>query len=146
MFTDRLQWRAHFSDGTTLSQYEGDRERSFRDVLNREEDLCVLELSDPNSKEVYKVNLTDGSFQVGEILIPIFNPPGTKYRVIYFKSVRLEMGGYGVVRDVDFHIGWQTTFEGRNYKLILCIKSNGDVGFMNVTQKGDIRRNIMGVK
>lgn len=140
--SDRLQWRAYLSNNILINQFENSVEKSFREVLDKEDMIISFELF--NNEESYVVYLQDGRFKIGDTLIPIFNPEGCEYRLIYFKSKTLHFGPMGNEEETDYFLGWQVTYRERNYKLILNIKNDKSVGFTNIPPRdGDIRKDIM---
>jgi len=140
--SDRLCWRAVLKNNSLINQFDNGIEKSFREVLDKEDLVVSFELF--NDDESYVVYLQDGGFKIGDILIPVFNPGGQEYRLIYFKSRVLHFGPSGAEEETEYFLGWQVTYDERNYKLMLNIKNDGRVGFMNISPRDeDIRKHIM---
>lgn len=131
-----FHWRAKFTDGTILKQFDEDgTAHSFVEVQAKEDALVFFWLEAVDSPDPFSigVSLTDGAFNINEFVInalredkpwSIYNP---EFRIINFRRVREhftldEPRGH----DVDYFIGWQVTHDGKNYKKLLCFNSNGE--------------------
>jgi hypothetical protein len=126
-------FEAHFKDDTLIQQSPDDISKidptksAFYDVLQREDDLIAFGLYSNETSYTYAVDLRDSHFEINKV--PFFAsdalnlPRETKFRLIYFRQVRrhfhvgtLEPQGI----DTSFHIGWQTTVDGKNYQHIIA--------------------------
>lgn len=135
-----FHWRAEFTDGSVLKQFEDDgTPHSFAEVQDREDDLVYfwLELQDTPSPLNIGVSLVDGKFNVNEFEIESLHDDSypwvrhnPKFRVINFRRVRQHFNEqmYETTRDTDYFIGWQITHEGKNYKKLLKIGADGTFG------------------
>lgn len=132
-----FHWRAQLTDGTVLKQFRSDgTETPFSEVQLNEEYLINfwLELQDGPSTFNIGVNLVDGSFNINEfVILPLkddkpwknYNPD---FRLINFRRIREHFFINGKVNgvDMDYFLGWQVTHEGKNYKKLLCLDSEGN--------------------
>lgn len=130
-----FHWRAEFTDGTIVKQYDDDgTPHKFQEVQDREDSLVYfwLELMDAPNTTVIGVDLTDGSFNINDFVInPLKDDEpwaafGPEFRVINFRRVRKHMNTLGEQwEDMDYFIGWQTTHQGKNYKKLMKIGFDG---------------------
>jgi hypothetical protein len=125
-----------YLDGSQFYQTQEDKSETreggsaFTDV--NQEQVHIFQLAnweaaavDMHTPERYLVDLTDGHFEVGGF--PFFAqipPVGSKLRLIYFRRTRIHMqiGGEEIAREVEYHFGWQTTCDGRNYQQTLILE------------------------
>lgn len=133
-----FHWRAQFTDGSTLKQFDENGEHGFGEIQDKEDALTSfwLDFQNNNYSVSIGVDLTDGSFNINDFTIePMLDDVKWKdlnvdFRVIYFRRNRrhytAEMLPLG--HDIDYFIGWQTTYEGKNYKRILKIGADGTIG------------------
>jgi len=130
-----LKWRAYFRNQHVLEQYsDSGKERLFREVLDRQNELERLELVEDG--KIYSINLLDGSFYItgvrlnliteAELGIPLRN---AKYRIIYYKRVQREVSGVNVgsPKIICYLLGWQSTANGKNIQRILQIYPTGEI-------------------
>ena len=68
----------------------------------------------------FSVDLIDGSLNAGGEIFSVQGVPPTPLRLIYYKHMESDTGGYEPVC-AYFVVGWQTTFEGRNVRLGLKV-------------------------
>lgn len=114
---------AFYRDGSKFEQTDGDisnidpTKSAFYDV--DQNNLIKFELSDGQQK--ISVNLDNGSFDIngfplniGDDELPIRN----NLRLIYYRQNTV-LFGPNPSRDVVYCLGWQTTFNGKNYKKII---------------------------
>jgi hypothetical protein len=129
-------FECHFSDGTMLQQTAEDvsqiasseeHKSAFYDVMQRIDDVIVFGIVDPN--HTYSVDLRDGHFEIDGLAFTIHDkedlPPDAKYRLVYFRR-RTEAVTLGYVQaqtsSVAYHIGWQTTVDGKNYQKTIAVR------------------------
>ena len=114
---------AFYRDGSRFEQTIGDisnidpTKSAFYDV--NQEDLIKFELSDGHQK--ISVNLENGSFDINGFILNIGDdelPIRNNLRLIYYRHNTVLFGPHSS-RDVVYCLGWQTTFNGKNYKKII---------------------------
>lgn len=137
-----FHWRAEFTDGSVLRQFDENGEHSFKEVQDRESSLkyFYLELQNSADPVLIGVSLVDGSFNIGDMIIKsmkddydwvLYKP---HFRVINFRRVRHHSTLMGdalhpnPIPDIDYFIGWQLVHEDKNYKKLLRIGSDGSFG------------------
>lgn len=118
-----------FSDGSILKQTQEDSSRSiagknaFYDVITRLSEVERFSLI--GNGKTYTVDLTDGHFECNEVPFVISTdlPEGPHdYRLIYFHRHRhMTSSGAPNSESVSFHLGWQTTINGKNFQQIIAI-------------------------
>lgn len=90
-----------------------------------------MELSLVDNEAVYSVSLETGMFNVNGLKLGFDEvKEGDKFRLIYFKRVRQNMGSFGADSSIriTYNIGYQTTKKGKNIKRYLMISDN-DIRF-----------------
>lgn len=126
-----LPWYAVFKDGSSINQFEGNKERLFKDVLERQDELHLFALRG-NGGHNYIVDLEKGTIEIaytaGERLEPradMLRKKPYKYRLIYYREVTrtfgnnlAEVGTPGYI----YFLGFQYTDENaKNHKRIMKI-------------------------
>lgn len=130
-----LKWRAYFNGGRVLEQFDSKgKEKLFREVLDRQEDLEKVELV--GNGEIYQVNLITGEFFIKGIkFLPITETElgiyhrNVKYRIIYYKRKQTTIT-QTTTREptlVCYLLGWQATINGKSIKRIMHIYPSGKV-------------------
>jgi hypothetical protein len=100
--SEPIQWRAFYSDGTTLSQYEGGQEQRYTDIdRGRLTAFAVLKNDVP--------------------LVMVHLDPGQQ--LIYRRRVFVRPDG----RIVLHLVGWQQKWGGENKQFIACVNEDGQV-------------------
>jgi len=129
----KYHFHVQFKDGTTYAQSADDSPRisasgsAFTDIKDRLDEITHFSLYQ-ESDLACLVDLTDGHFEVAGIPIQVQDPsvnfPGdTVYRLIYFRRiVRTRTGDVDQLDSVQYHIGWQTTLDGKNYQQTIAVK------------------------
>lgn len=132
-----LPWFAVFNDGSSINQYEGNKERLFKDVLERQDELQLFGLKKAGGLN-YIVDLEKGTIETaqtaGERLPPradMLRKQPYKYRLIYYREVTrtfgnnlVEVGTPGYV----YYLGFQYTDENeKNHKRIMKIHKDGRI-------------------
>jgi hypothetical protein len=126
-------WIAYFKDGSTLERFEGEKENSFKLVLDKQDQLQEFEVVCSGGK--CKVNLDDGIFTLTKDGVDIkfhplnhdneVSPKDLKYRLVYYRRQLHFFGNDPVANDgiTQFSaVGWQaTTKDDRNIKRIIRI-------------------------
>ena len=121
-------FECHLADGTIIRQTPEDvsahtpGKNAFYDVLQRIDEVVLFGLI--AEENAYAVDLRTGWFQANcaDFCIPNDLPEGDhKFRLIYFRRNfhTVMMGGElpeELKHIVEYHIGWQTTVDGKNYQ------------------------------
>jgi hypothetical protein len=97
---------------------------AFTDV--RQAEVRLFQLAHVETHDRYLVDLADGHFEVGGLAFFAQIPPvGAVLRLIYFRRVRIHFTTgdppQEIAREVEYHFGWQTTYEGKNYQQTLIL-------------------------
>jgi len=126
-------WKARFKGQHILNQFDvNGKEKLFREVLDRQEDLEIFELVEDG--KIYSVNFQTGAFFVKGIeIFPITETElgiplrDAHYRIIYYKRMQANF----TVQKLEepklfcYLLGWQTTVNGRNFQRVLQIFPDG---------------------
>lgn len=130
-----LKWKAHFSNAKTLEQYNAiGKERLFKEVLDRQDELEVFELI--GDGKIYQVDLRTGKFFIkGVEFFPItesdFKKPlrDVHYRLIYYKrnQTTVTLNAIKKPEVLCYLLGWQALVDGKNYQRIMHIYPDGKV-------------------
>jgi len=126
----KLCWRAYFKNQHVLEQFDIEgKERLFKEVLNRQEELEQLELF--NDKERYSVNLRTGLFTIKGVEIDLFgiSSQQPKYRVVYYKRMQTMFTSQQIGKPKLFCylLGLQTTIDNKNVQRVLQIYPDGKI-------------------
>ena len=130
-----LRWKARFLGQRILEQFDAQgKERLFKEVLDRQEELEHFELAE-NGK-IYSVNLKTGMFTINGVeIFPITEQElgmplrDVKYRIIYYKRMQANF----TIQKLEepkiyfYAIGWQCLVNGKNFKRVLQIFTDGKV-------------------
>ena len=134
-----LVWFAAFKNEELINQFddaEQTKEHSFKEVLDRQNDLRTFALVNINSAVVYAVNLEEGTINVSLANTPqletdedMKNDTNQAYRLIYFRRVSRnftsdfkEIGEATVV----YFLGFQYLDKNnKNHKRLMKIHSDG---------------------
>lgn len=141
----------HFKDGSEYFQTPEDvSERgpqfgsAFSDIKDRLDDVELFQLE--GNGQALLVDLRDGHFELNGLPLTVGDPditipPNVSRRLIYFRRVSQnrhfgvrylgqdldgnpiygEGDGTQYTTDVQFHIGWQATVDGKNYKVTVAV-------------------------
>jgi hypothetical protein len=126
-------FECHFNDGTILQQTQEDvsstepTRSAFFDVIQRLNDVQLFGVY--NDVHTAVVDLRDGHFEIDGVVFTISGdelPEGDhELRLIYFRRHRhtLAMGEIPdeLKHETEYHIGWQTTVEGKNYQRTIAL-------------------------
>jgi len=135
------EWRATFSDGRVLNQYNDadDTEINFREVVNSLDKLDIFELISKTLPPI-KVNLMTGLFWQGDILVPDSgefiagrniesgNIRG-RAKLIYFRRYK-RFYGQGMTNkgvEVSYFLGWEAKVDGESKQCEIEISGDGTV-------------------
>lgn len=127
-----MKWRARFKNQHTLEQYNDGKERLFREVLDRQDELEHFELAE-NGK-LYSVNLKTGMFSINGVdIFPITEEElglplrDAHYRIIYYRRMQASFTPQQIEDSalLCHLLGWQTNIDGKNFKRILHIYDDG---------------------
>jgi len=120
-------WRAIYENGEELNQYKDSKEVLFKDI--DQERLIAFRLDNEQGRHII-VDLKIGMFVVnGSIFaIPTLSNLKEPYRLIYFRRVTKSIGTSGSIKSTttEPHIGFQTTIDGKNHKVMVSIME-GDI-------------------
>jgi hypothetical protein len=131
-------FECHFNDGTRLLQTPEDvssidpTRSAFYDVVQRLDDVDAFVLYEPGPNIVPNVNLIvdlkTGLFSLNGVPFLASNPsetipPDSKFRLVYFRRHTHITNGDGeqISHDTEYHLGWQTTVDGKNYQQTIAI-------------------------
>jgi len=127
-----MLFEAHLHSGEVIIQTAEDKstvaedKNCFHDVLQRIDEVAFFGLY--GDDHTYVVDLRDGHFEIDGLAFntgdpSVSLPPDTKYRLIYFKRTNLHFVGMEQVgADVEYHIGWQTTVDGKNVQTTIGVR------------------------
>jgi len=120
-----------FSDGSEFFQGPDDvsatdpLRSAFYDVVPRLDEVELFQLE--GEGHIYLVDLRDGHFEIDGVPFNAGDPRAQlpadlSRRLIYFRRRRhYFQNGVEISHDVEYHFGWQTTWEGRNYQQTLAL-------------------------
>lgn len=121
-------WKAIYTDGGFLNQFEEEKENLFKDV--DEQNLTRFEV-EVNSKR-YWVDLETGTFGVGTEEIKFEIPEDCKLRLIYFRRVKQTMSigaNIASAKEIQQCLGWQATIGDINHQRIMKVTEANKVTF-----------------
>jgi len=120
-------WKAIYENGGELNQYKDGKEILFREI--EQDKLIAFRLDNEQGRHII-VDLKIGMFVVnGSIFaIPKLSNLKEDYRLIYFRRVTKDIGTAGNIKSTttEPHIGFQTTIDGKNHKVMVSIME-GDI-------------------
>jgi hypothetical protein len=124
-FDLKYLFRSTLKDGSVYKQTKEDKSlfkengSAFTDIA--EEELKSFSLERWGEK--YEVNLLNGTFTVNGKEIKLHDEPVKDFRLVYFRRhFHNSIQDKEVSHDVEYHFGWQSTFNGKNIKHIMVIK------------------------
>jgi hypothetical protein len=131
----KFLFTATLNDGTVIEQNHEDKgsiegKNCFASVLARIDDVVEFGFTSTETAYAISVSLIDGSFNANgvrfsacpsEMIEKRIVP--TKYRLVYFKKVTQHMSQAGehLGTATEFHCGWQTTVDGRNFQQTVSV-------------------------
>ena len=97
-----------------------DEKSCFFDI--KHDELLRFELEGDGHK--YSVDLTDGHFEIDGIPFKLHELPLKDFRVIFFRRHTHGFNAMNVEieHDTVYRMGWQTTYNGKNYQEVIEIK------------------------
>jgi hypothetical protein len=113
-----VAWTAYYSDGTELNQFEnGVEAHMFKDI--DESRLQTFKVT--NEFGTSSVNLNTGVFSINGHNIRFKHFPCDR-RLVYFRRTRQTLG-----KGTQFaeFLGWQSTYDGRNVKVVAALTIEG---------------------
>jgi len=145
-----MLWKAIFQDGTTICSINAQgAEVLFREVLNKEKTVELLEFRVEYLGKNYSVSMLDGSFTIGidddaiklfTMEVGVANPADFKYRLIYYQrhiqyfGTAMDSVGGGLAH---IGIGWQATDkDGVNIKRVLKLHPLSTSAIFELESKG----------
>ena len=125
-----------FQDGTVLRQTQDDVSQvdsarsAFYDVVQRLAEVETFTLTKQDGRpHTFSVNLLDGHFEID--CVPFcaqaeeLPSEPTSFRLIYFHrhqhKVIQGQSMTGEASSVVYHIGWQTTIDGKNFRTMISV-------------------------
>jgi hypothetical protein len=136
-----LFWQADFNDETTIVQFEDAEqkvEHSFKEVLEKKDDLKNFSLHNRHTGLIYSLCLKTGIFGItsplfsNELLDPdedMKNDTKQRYRLIYFRRVTRNFNSdFKEISDANivYFLGYQFTDEhNKNHKRLMKIHKDG---------------------
>jgi hypothetical protein len=124
----KFLFEAHMTNGDIIRQNHEDKgtiegRNCFADVLARIDDVVAFRFFSDDTIDSIAVNLIDGSFNVNGTRFLAYPadariPNDARFRLVYFKKVtqRMNQNGEHLGTATEFHCGWQTTVNGKNYQ------------------------------
>lgn len=154
--TNRLElsyeWIAYYKDGTTLKQYNDEKQLVSQFGYIDQEKIYEFGLT-PKKSNLYPitVNLETGLFFIdnkpfielyqGETRISlgfnlsdkqVISPWGNKAKLIYMRHIRRDFKptpqGFGMEVSMIYEIGWEAEVDGKHEKYVLEIDEQGRLG------------------
>jgi hypothetical protein len=135
-----LTWTAEFRDLTSINQFDDEEqkiEHSFKEVLDKKDNLVRFSLQNRHTKLIYVLNLETGIFGITSPVIKNIlldtdedmKNDTERYRLIYFRRVTrtfgldlTEIGNANIV----YFLGYQFTDEhNKNHKRLMKIHNDG---------------------
>jgi len=118
-----LFWEAIYKDGTSLRQFNGEKENLFGDI--NQEKLIVFKLGN-----VLSVDLRTGVFTVNglEFRVDGLSFREENYRLIFFRRKQYQISKDPQTKrfeNTEYFIGFQITIDGVNHKTMISL--NGDM-------------------
>ena len=116
-----------YNDGDEFYQNDADDSAlkpggsAFSDV--QQDEVQLFQLADAEHNR-FLVDLRDGHFDInGQTFFAQIPPPGAKLRLIYFRRRRIHwnLAGEEIGQECEYHFGWQTTHEGKNYQQTIIL-------------------------
>jgi hypothetical protein len=130
-------FECHFNDGTQLLQTSEDVSKidptrsAFYDVVQRLDDVSVFHLFEnyPGYSSLnLVVDLKTGLFSLNGVPFLASDPSQSipadaKFRLVFFRrhTHTNNIGGNEISHDVEYHVGWQTTVDGKNYQQTIAL-------------------------
>jgi len=127
-----LVWKATFSDGSVIKQFDGDKENKFELVKNRFEELSQFELVHIDKPLLFVVDTRRGFLFINKCHNVAEEIVGSKsnIRLIYFRRRNIDFNIKGEVLDtrISYFLGYQyNDKQGKNRKVLLNIDQDGNV-------------------
>ena len=121
-------WKAIFSDGSIIEQFENDVENRFQLVKDKFDDLILFSLVNKDYSQCFTVDLTHGLIFFNTILFKDKIENKENCRLIYFRrhTVELNQSGKELGHSIEYHLGFQYLKDGKNQKIILIIDEKGN--------------------
>ena len=118
---------AIYKDGTILKQFAEDgTERLFKEI--DQDNLSEFRLD--NRFHAYRVSLDTGDFGINDERITFNGFEHSKFKLVYFKRVRQNLGG-PIPVEVTYNIGWQVAGSSKqvNQQRIMQIHRDNSISF-----------------
>jgi len=123
-------WKAFFSDGSILEQFENNKEHRFQEVIDNFDKLIRFSLVNKDYSQCFTVDLEHGFIIYNNFKnLNIEKTDKQNIRLIYFRrrQVKMSMSGKIKSHNINYHLGiqWQDS-EKRNHKAIFIIDKEGN--------------------
>jgi hypothetical protein len=134
MTTLTYLFTCRFTDGSVIQQTPEDVSRldascsAFYDVLQRIDEVESFIIKKYDAPHTYMVDLRDGHFEIDGVPFFVSSeelPGEAKFRLIYFHRHQHNQGQsmMGDVSSIAYHIGWQTTIDGKNFRTMISVNA-----------------------
>jgi len=121
-------WKAVFSDGSIIEQFENDVENRFQLVKDKFNDLILFSLVNKDYSQCFTVDLTHGLIFFNNHLSVENKEIKDNIRLVFFRrhTVELNQVGKETNHKIEYHLGFQYLKDGKNQKIILIIDEKGN--------------------
>lgn len=133
------QWVATYKDGSSLKQFEGDKEHMFSEI--DQDNLIIFSVEKLEGKNKLSVDLRTGVFYLNDVELAMVESNGDTYslgkritpkdiiKLIYFrrviKTLNAEFQEIGAAKILHF-IGWEGIINGKREKWEIAISNTSD--------------------
>ena len=129
----KLHWKATFKDGSSISQFENDKENRFKLVKDNFSNLTSFSLIHQEKPLKITINLQKGFIYFNDNILSLEDVLITKkenIRLIFFRRNKIisTINNAVTKHEVIYFLGYQyLDITGRNKKVILQITQDGDM-------------------
>lgn len=131
----KIHWLAQFSDGSQIKQFDREKENSFRQVLDRQNDLRYFSLYHTEKDLKFSVDLKLGIIYINKRQIPekelLVHLDTKNKRLIYFRRIARKIGtinGKTLSTKIIYFLGFQyNSSAGKNFKKVVQIDEEGNI-------------------
>jgi hypothetical protein len=117
---------AELADGTIYKQTKEDKSKgekegsAFTDIADKDIKTFTLK----RFGESHSVNLVNGEFTINGKTFSCHDEPLREFRLVFYRRHYHDSNSKGqeIAHRVEYHFGWQTTFNGKNIKRIIILK------------------------
>ena len=124
-------WKAFFSDGFILEQFENGIENRFQLVKDKFDQLIRFSLVNKDYSQCFTVDLEHGFIIYNNFKnLNIEKTDKQNIRLIYFRRRQVKMSMNGKIKShgITYHLGlqWTVNNQNRNHKAIFIIDKKGN--------------------